>query len=124
MAEKLLRGHHVKNLSHALNFSWLDSKNRRSLSYIIDGDSIDDIIIIENESDGVCEWCEKNEPESFETCPPMWCQDGAYDKYVANLFHLNIGETYKAKDLIKKLRSSRIYISAFIKYLKDMKSYK
>lgn len=119
MTEKLLLGHHVKNLCHALNFSWLDPSNRRSLSYILDGDSQDDIIIIENDYDGVCEWCKKNDPGSFQTCPPIGGRDGSYDKYVANLFNLNIGETYKAKDLIRKLRSSRMFISAFIKYCRD-----
>lgn len=114
MAEKLLRGHHIKNLSLALSPSGKDIYNKTNCAYILDSDPKDLVRIVAGEKDGFCESCQRNYFERYAKCQKP-TEMPEYDTDLAKLWGFEIGEVYSAEDLISRLRPTRTRFVGIVK---------
>ena len=108
MTEKLLCGHHIKNLSIALNFGRLTRDNRIYFAYIINSEPNEAIRVVANEEDGCCEQCKIHDSKEYEKCHDPYCQHiKNFDQDLAEIWECEVGQVYSAKDLISKVGSTR-----------------
>ena len=114
MTEKLLRGHHIKNLSLALRPNGKDIYNQTNCAYLLNSDPKDLVRIVANEKDGFCESCQINYPERYQKCTNPTEMEN-YDRDLAKLWGFEIGEVYSAEDLISRLRPTRTRFVGIVK---------